>query len=109
MFKVCKTSLRLSKWCLIVLALALMGEASVLMAQSPTTSTADQLAAQIRNLEKQLAELTAQSNATKQIAAVPQAGQRGQAPAAQQGGGQRGQQPAAPAMPPGMVMPGGPV
>ena len=63
MFKVCKTSLRLSKWCLIVLALALMGEMSVLNAQSQTSSTADQLAAQIRNLEKQLAEVEKQKQA----------------------------------------------
>lgn len=107
MFKVCR-SLRLSIWCLTVLATFLMAEASLLNAQTQKASTSDELASQIQNLERQLAELTAKAAAPQQIAAAPQAGQRGQAPAAQQGGGQRGQQPPAPAMPPGMVMPGGP-
>jgi hypothetical protein len=90
---------------------------SSLSAQSQTAPTTAELAARVRELERQLAAELQQLAAARQAAqqatpAVAQAGQRGgQAPAAPQQGGQRGQQtpaaPAAPAMPPGMVMPAG--
>jgi hypothetical protein len=85
---------------------------SLLSAQSQTTtSSASELATRIRDLERQLAELqAAAARLAPPAPAVAQAGQRGQqTPPAPQQGGQRGAQtPAAPAMPPGMVMPGGP-
>ena len=68
MFKVCRSSLRLSKWCLIVLTMVLVAGASALNAQTQKAATSDELVSQIRNLEKQLAELTAKTAATQQIA-----------------------------------------
>jgi hypothetical protein len=93
---------------IVVTALALLA-ASFASAQSQPQGTQADLAARVQELQKQLSALEA-ATASAQVAQ----GQRGaQAPApAAQGG--RGQAPATapaqqPAMPPGMVMPAGPV
>jgi hypothetical protein len=111
---------------LVVTAVGLSSP-SLLSAQSQSSTAQADLLARIRDLEKQLTELTAAAaKQSPQVAASPAPGQRGQqapagqqggqrggqAPAAQQGGQRGAQAPAAPAtqqgMPAGMVMPAGP-
>lgn len=100
------------KYTIVVTMLVLM-TASLVSAQAPAQQSQAEMVARLQQLQKELAALQAAVAETPaRVAAAPQAGQRGgQAPAPAQQGGRGAQPPAAqqPAMPPGMVMPAGPI
>ena len=94
---------------LCLLAAGVFAASAPFAAAQTQTESANDLNARIRDLEKQLSELTAKQNAPAQVATAPQQGQRGaQAPAAPAAQGQRGAQAPAPAQAPAMNMSTGP-